>query len=192
MISAIIMASGSSRRMGKNKLKLKYKEKFIFEYVIDLVSSYPFDEKIIVTNDLDIIKYAEDNKITSYTNEEAIIGKSESIKIGIRNSKQKNACMFFVCDQPLLTKETVDKIIEKFNADKSLITFPIYLENRGSPMIFPPEYREKLLKLEKDQGGVILIDQSNSQSLIINSSIENLDIDIEEDYKRILELWKKR
>ena len=50
MISAIIMASGSSRRMGKNKLKLKYKEKFIFEYVIDLVSSYPFDEKIIVTN----------------------------------------------------------------------------------------------------------------------------------------------
>lgn len=95
MISAIIMASGSSRRMGKNKLKLKYKEKFIFEYVIDLVSSYPFDEKIIVTNDLDIIKYAEDNKITSYTNEEAIIGKSESIKIGIRNSKQKNACMFF-------------------------------------------------------------------------------------------------
>lgn len=95
---------------------------------------------------------------------------------------------FFVCDQPLLTKETVDKIIEKFNADKSLITFPIYLENRGSPMIFPPEYREKLLKLEKDQGGVILIDQSNSQSLIINSSIENLDIDIEEDYKRILEL----
>lgn len=188
MISAIIMASGSSRRMGKNKLKLKYKEKFIFEYVIDLVSSYPFDEKIIVTNDLDIIKYAEDNKITSYTNEEAIIGKSESIKIGIRNSKQKNACMFFVCDQPLLTKETVDKIIEKFNADKSLITFPIYLENRGSPMIFPPEHREKLLKLEKDQGGVILIDQSNSQSLIINSSIENLDIDIEEDYKRILEL----
>ena len=39
MISAIIMASGFSRRMGKNKLLMKYNDKFLIEYTLDTISS---------------------------------------------------------------------------------------------------------------------------------------------------------
>ena len=49
LISAIIMASGFSRRMGKNKLLMKYNDKFLIEYTLDTISKFDFKEKIIVT-----------------------------------------------------------------------------------------------------------------------------------------------
>ena len=39
LISAIIMASGFSRRMGKNKLLMKYNDKFLIEYTLDTIKS---------------------------------------------------------------------------------------------------------------------------------------------------------
>ncbi|SUB75677.1 GTP:adenosylcobinamide-phosphate guanylyltransferase [Peptoniphilus indolicus] len=53
-ISAIVMASGFSKRMGDNKLKLEVKGKRMFEYTVDLLDSLDFSEKILITNDEDI------------------------------------------------------------------------------------------------------------------------------------------
>ncbi len=50
MITAIIMASGLSKRMGENKLLLKYKDKTIIEYVFDEISKVEFKEVIVVSS----------------------------------------------------------------------------------------------------------------------------------------------
>ncbi len=48
MVNAIIMASGYSTRMGKNKLMLPLKEKPIIEHVIDAITKCKFNEIILV------------------------------------------------------------------------------------------------------------------------------------------------
>ena len=48
LISAIIMASGFSRRMGENKLLMKYNNKFLIEYTLDVISKCNFKDKLIV------------------------------------------------------------------------------------------------------------------------------------------------
>gem|GEM_PF-7061796 len=50
-ISAIILASGFSKRMPQNKLKLLIREKKVYQYIIDNIEKIEFAEKIIVTND---------------------------------------------------------------------------------------------------------------------------------------------
>ena len=185
-ITAIILASGSSKRMGKDKLTLTYKDKRIFEYVIDLVSKFPFDEKIIITNNNEIINYAKIKGILNYKNPRHEIGKSESIKIGIENSKRENDYMFFVSDQPLLRIKTVKKILYHFSKNPELITYPMYEGHRGSPVIFPNKYKMELLKLTEDMGGASIIDEVNSQGVLIDNCVENIDIDNQEDYSRIL------
>ncbi|MDU7033472.1 MAG: cytidylyltransferase, partial [Finegoldia magna] len=41
------MASGLSKRMKTDKLMLKYNDKFIFEYIIDLVVKSNFYDRIV-------------------------------------------------------------------------------------------------------------------------------------------------
>lgn len=182
-VSAIIMASGFSNRMGENKLKLDVKGKQMFEYTVDLVESLDFTKKILITNDNDIKNYA-DGKMEVFDNEKAEIGKSESIRIGVENSGDVEGYIFFVCDQPFVSKETVIKLLEKFK-EKDLITFPMYGKKRGAPMIFPKSYREDLINLKDDQGGVVLINEENSQKVLIETEKEHIDIDTREDYEKI-------
>lgn len=185
-ITAIILASGSSRRMGRDKLSLKYRDKFIFEYVVDLVHNYPFDEKIIITNNEKIIDYAKTKEILNYKNDHHEIGKSASIKSGINNSKIENSYMFFVSDQPLLKLKTVEAIIDKFYKNPELITYPLYEGEKGSPVIFPNGFRDELINLTGDKGGASLMNKDNSQGVLIKNSLENIDIDNYEEYLRIL------
>lgn len=182
-ISAIVMASGFSKRMGENKLKLEVKGKRMFEYTVDLLDSLDFSEKILVTNDEDIKKYAE-GKLKVYDNENADVGKSESIRIGVENSGDVDGYMFFVCDQPFVSEETVRKILDKFYEDE-LITFPMYGKKRGAPMIFPKSFKDGLLNLKEDEGGVVLISDENSQKVDIESEMEHIDIDTREQYEKI-------
>jgi len=49
MITAIIMASGLSSRMGENKLLLNYNNKPILEYVFKAVKKLNFNEVIVVS-----------------------------------------------------------------------------------------------------------------------------------------------
>ncbi|MFD2388094.1 NTP transferase domain-containing protein [Enterococcus rivorum] len=47
-VSVIIMASGYSKRMGENKLFLKYKNKTFLEHTLTLVNKVDFFERILV------------------------------------------------------------------------------------------------------------------------------------------------
>ena len=60
LISAIIMASGFSKRMGENKLLMKYNNKFLIEHTLDIISKCNFNDKVIVTQ-YDTIKIIGEN-----------------------------------------------------------------------------------------------------------------------------------
>ena len=63
MISAIILASGYSRRMGKNKLLLKYEGKSLIEHTIDTILQCDFSEVILVAREEEIIEIGKKNRI---------------------------------------------------------------------------------------------------------------------------------
>ena len=87
MINAIVMASGFSTRMGKNKLLMKYRGKTIIENVFDAISKCDFNEVVVVSQYEEILSIAKQYNFKDVINENADIGQSESIKLGIRNSK---------------------------------------------------------------------------------------------------------
>lgn len=189
-VTAIIMASGSSKRMGKDKLKLKLGGKKIYQYVVDLVANYDFFQKIIVSQDEEILSYAKEAGIEGYYNQDAYMGKSSSIKIGLNKSKDTDAYIFFVADQPYLTKQSLDKILDTFKKNPAYICYPVYGKKRGGPMVFPQKYRKPLLCLEKDQGGSVLLDET-SKGVIINEERQHIDIDTKEEYEEAVKRWKE-
>ena len=110
LISAIIMASGFSRRMGENKLLMKYNNKFLIEYTLDVISKCNFKDKLIVTQYEKIKEIGENLDFKVVKNKYPNRGISESIKLGIKNCEESEGYMFFVGDQPLLDKKDIEKL----------------------------------------------------------------------------------
>lgn len=186
LISAIIMASGFSRRMGKNKLLMKYNDKFLIEYTLDTISKFDFKEKIIVTQYEKIKEIGENLNFKVVINKQPNNGISESIKLGIKNCDKSKGYMFFVSDQPLLDKNDIEKLIKEFEKDTSFIIIPKYKESFGNPVIYPKKYKEQILNLEGDKGGKSIIKSSDKIKYVNVCENTLFDIDNINDFNNLI------
>ncbi len=193
-ITAIVMASGLSKRMGKNKLILMYNGKTFIEILLDKLAIL-FDNIIVVASNYNVIKLCDNynnkillkSKINIVNNENPELGQSNTIKLGVLATKKNSNYMFFVADQPLLDLETIKILLTTFN-EKNKIIVPTNNGRNGNPVIFPNRFKERLLLLEGDVGGKeIIIENKNEVEFINIASPEALkDIDTIDDYKNII------
>ena len=184
MITAIVMASGFSKRMGLNKLLMKYNDKFLIEHTLEKISQCDFEEKIIVTQYEEIEKLTDNFKVV--INENAHKGQSESIKLGVKSSEKCDGYMFFVADQPLINQKDIEKLIRVFRENKDFIVIPKYKEKRGNPVIYPSLYKEEILRLEGDKGGKSIIKSSNKIKYVEVEEDTLFDIDNKDDFNKLL------
>lgn len=186
-LSAIVMASGHSLRMKKDKLLLKLNNKEIFTYIVDTISDCNFYEKIIVARKEKVLDYSKNKGFITIKNNKSENGQSESIKLGVKNSTNVDGYMFFVADQPFIKIETINKLVETFNKNPEKIIIPFYNNIKGNPIIFPSSLKDELLEIEKDKGGSAVI--KNNKKLIkkvfIKTELENIDIDTKEAYDEL-------
>ncbi len=191
MLTAIIPASGFSRRMGENKLLKKLGTKEIIRYSIENILKINFDEIILVYSNPDIYEISKQYDITKVFNEKAHLGQSESIKAGVRNADQKSDYMFFMGDMPFLDESIIKKCISEFEKDKSKIIVPKVNGNKKNPVIFPNYLRDEILKLSGDVGARNLIEKYNSVFLDFEDSIYFKDIDTLADFDALEDYYKK-
>lgn len=194
MIIGIIMASGFSRRMNKDKLTLNFGGELVIERVIRAAKKSRLDEIILVYQNEVIRDIGQKYCIKTVFNSSPEKGQSESMKLGIRaSSLNTEAFMFFVGDQPLLDSKTINKIIEMFkNSDKEIIV-PTYNGKKGSPTIFSSKFRDKLLKVEGDKGGRKIIEENTCEVgyVTIDDYKVGLDIDTWDEYQHLVEMEMK-
>lgn len=187
MISAIIMASGFSNRMGQNKLLMKYNDKFLIEHTLNIVSECNFKKKILVTQYEEIKELGEKLNYKVVINNSPNRGQSESIKLGVKNSPKCDGYMFFVGDQPLLNKGDIEKLVKVFQEDTNYIVIPKNKDKCGNPVIYPTIYKEQILKLEGDKGGKSIIKSSDKIKYVDVSENTLFDIDNIDDFNNLLE-----
>lgn len=180
------MASGLSKRMGENKLLLEFKGKKLYEHTFDLVDSLNFSEVILASSFEEILKDGQSRGYKAIMNENNEEGKSASIKIGIENSNEDNPLIFFVADQPLLSKESVEKLIKTYEKNE-VITYPFVNRRRGAPVIFPNTFRSALHSLKGDAGGMALVKDNPVNEVQIKDERELMDIDTYESYEELKE-----
>ena len=191
-ISAIVLASGMSKRMGQNKLFLKLKEKMVFEYILDTIKKVEFDEVIVVTRFKEIEIYSKKIGYTAVHNKAYTEGQSSSIRLGVESAKKDNDYIFFVADQPLISSNTIEELINSFKVEKKQIIIPLYNKEKGNPVIFSNHFRSELLNLKGDTGGSKIIKRNIDTVKEINiKNMENIDIDTLEDYEKIRRKYER-
>jgi len=192
-ISAIVMASGMSKRMNRDKLHMKINGKCIYEYILETIKDCDFHETVVVAKDDDILRKARSLGYLAERNTRNFLGQSESIKIALKNISPADGYMFFVADQPFIKVETVKKLCIMFSKNSNRIVVPYYNGIKGSPVIFPYSLKSQLMSLENDQGGTTIINSNKHMVLSVNiqTECENLDIDTMEDYNKAINIFDR-
>ncbi|RDW15389.1 nucleotidyltransferase family protein [Oceanobacillus chungangensis] len=192
-INALILAAGSSSRMGTQKQLLKLGEQTILEHVIELTISIEFTKIIaVIGNEKDRIRnqiFIDDPRFIWAVNEEYIEGQSASIKAGVRTIDEEYVnVMIFLGDLPFIKKETAGHIyragLKELNEDKNpFIIQPVYKGMPGHPVFFGNMPNKCFDLLEGDKGAKVLI-KSISSHIKIDVDDEGIlfDIDTPEDY----------
>ncbi len=188
-ISAVILAAGEAKRMGQSKLLLNWRESTIFEQTLDNYLASAVNEVNVVLGHqaAEIEKLIGDRTVTIAINPAYTKGMSTSINIGINvMSPRTQGIMLALADQPSVTSQTIDRLIQAFEQHKKGIVLPTYQGQRGNPVIFDIKYRDELLTLKGDIGGREIVHRhyDDVQEVSVDNRGILIDIDTPEDYKR--------
>ena len=144
MISAILLAAGESKRMGKLKQLMPFGQNTIVEQAIDNLLNSVVDETIVVLGYRaeEVIKTIAAKPVKLVVNPDYEQGMSTSIIAGLNLiDSRTQAVMLILGDQPLINSQTINRLIEAFyNHDKGIV-IPTYQGRRGHPTIFTIKYR---------------------------------------------------
>lgn len=218
VLGFVVMASGHSRRFGRNKLMEPISGRPMIAYCFQNLSALLYEmnavgslsetvqesekkEKLPISLDAPIVvtRFPEVQELSKRYHFPAIMhneeNQSDTIRIALSSQEAKNwtGCMFLTGDQPLLSKESLRRMVLEFSKNKDQVVRLSYQGEGGNPVIFPKKYFEVLKNLTGDHGGGFLLKNGVIPlEEIIKVSVEReyelFDVDSEDSLERIEQL----
>ena len=195
MVTAILLAAGSSRRMGdSNKLLLPWKGKPLVAITAEHILDAGIPELIIVTG----YQAPEISAAVSHLNARIAYnprhekGMTSSIQTGV-NAATGHGYLICLADMAILTPEEYILLISAFepeyNRNIHCILLPEYQGQKGNPVLFSATWRESILQHPEEDGCRSLL-RNNPQHLCrIPMPTDHIlqDIDSPTDYNLLLD-----
>ena len=177
--------------MGRTKQLLPFRGKTMLECVVDNALASSLHRVVVVLgHQADVlIPLLESRNVTVVVNPDYRLGQSSSLKAGLHAlAEETEAVLFLLGDQPLISPKLIDGILTAYEASPSPIVMPVCAGERGNPVLFSRETFSRLEALSADCGARPLFDEYADRILKVSVADPaiHMDIDTEEDYRRIL------
>jgi CTP:molybdopterin cytidylyltransferase MocA len=187
-VSAILLAAGSSRRMGQLKQLLPLHDKPIIRHCLDNLITAGIENIVAVLGYCgdEVLAVIQEMPVHIVLNENQESEMAESVRIGLRAIAEKSSGVL-VClsDHPLVSVDTLKSLMQCFVETPDKIIIPLYKGKRGHPTLFPRNVIEEIF-----EAGTLrdIIDKNRSRLKFLNVQDEGiiLDMDTKEDYDKVL------
>jgi molybdenum cofactor cytidylyltransferase len=207
---AIILAAGSSSRMGagRHKLLLPLAGRPVLEYVIEAaLASQARPIIIVLGHQADQVRslinaYVDHPDVTIVENARYLQGMSTSLHAGIHalmtmgntQGPEVGSTLVILGDQPLMTTTIIDTLITTWRKTEKRIVAPLYDGRRGNPVLFDASLFAELLQTTGDEGGRSVIERHNPDmaTVEIGNSMASYDVDTWEAYQQVLRVWENK
>ncbi len=118
--------------------------------------------------------------------------RNDAIRLGIEHLLpfQPDGCMFCPGDQPLLSQESLSRLVNAFRQEPKFIWRLSFEEKPGSPVIFPARLFPELMQLPEKKGGSFLIKKYPEQVRTVSaqSTKELMDVDTRADLEYLISI----
>ena len=211
--AAIILAAGSSSRMGggRHKLLLPLDGRPVLAHVIEATLTSQARPIIIVLGHqadqvrLQIKPYITHPDITLIDNADYLQGMSTSMHMGLQklitsdykkaqSSYQVDSALILLGDQPMMTPRVINALITAYRETGKRIVAPLYGGKRGSPVLFDMSLFPELLEVTGDEGGRTVLERHGQEVELVEmgDALANFDVDTWEAYQQVVEAWERK
>ncbi len=182
-MECVILAAGSSRRLGVDKSQIKIGSITLVNWLADRLSDKSLDITV-VTNEENFEKISEDlPNANVIVNKEPFRGRTGSLKVGISNLdsiKGKGYKLLVVpVDRPGFSDSTLEQMI-----NSEVTCCPMKKGRGGHPLLLSPRDVEKVRGSEAD---LPLRDIVSPSRFEVSDEYLNLNIDTPQDVENISE-----
>ncbi|MEO1527415.1 MAG: nucleotidyltransferase family protein [Planctomycetota bacterium] len=188
MKTAVVLAAGESRRLGRPKQLLKMGGETLIQSAIRKANLSGIDEAVVVTG-----AFAESVRESIRSEDCRVLhnpdwaeGIGSSIRCAAQHLKAHanpvESVLFLLCDQPFVPSSHLRALVEAITKHPATIAATRYPDGgKGIPACFPAAYLEELASLNGSVGAKKLI--LEKQSLFLPHDSVAIDIDTEADVR---------
>ncbi|MGI8857409.1 MAG: nucleotidyltransferase family protein [Thermomicrobiales bacterium] len=190
-VAAVVLAAGSSSRLGQPKQLAPIAGRPALAYTLDALRASDVRRIFVVLgHTADAVSAALDlTDVTVVRNEEYAEGQSTSVRAGIKALPDDvGAALMVVGDQPMLSPAVVNAIVAVFNETGGPFIVPVYAGEWGNPVLLARATWPLLDGLKGDTGARPILRKHMDMVLEVPVDGPLLDdIDTPDDYARIRE-----
>ena len=177
-LGCVLLAAGSARRYGENKLLAALDGRSLILRAMEAVPAEQMERVVVVTAYPEIMRLAAEFHFAAIFNDDPSLGASHTIALGMAHMQDMDAVLFQVSDQPLLRRDSVEQLVEVYRSHPDRLVALGHDGARGNPCLFPASLFPELLALEGDHGGSAVIRRHEERLLLVEASPRELtDVD---------------
>lgn len=183
-IAVLILAAGSSKRLGQAKQLLIYQNKTLLEHAC--LSALKISQNVFVvlgSQENECQKKIKNLNVKVIINNEYKKGLASSIKAGIKEVFSFEKVLITLCDQPFIPLIHFEKIIQASENENKIICSS-YNNKLAVPALFLQKHFVSLLALEGDKGAKYIINNNEHKSIFLENKL-SYDIDTESDLVKL-------
>lgn len=185
-ISAILLAAGGSSRLGQPKQLLKIGSTSLIRKLAGEALASRADEVVVVVGFESQVMRDELKglNLNIVDNSDWESGLSSSIAAGLKAvSRQCEGALFMLCDQPHVTRDLLNLMIERFQSKRASVVACEYAQTVGIPALFSKSLFPNLFQLEGNSGAKSVILSHGEKVERIAFPGGTVDIDVPDDLK---------
>lgn len=207
-IAAVILAAGSSSRMGqgRHKLLLPLGKQPVLAHVLEAALASQARPIIVVLGheaervSQSIAIYTKHPEVMLVENADYRQGMSTSLRVGIQRIMHDEdlahtitGALVLLGDQPLMTARIMDALLATRRTTQKRIIAPLYAGKRGNPVLFDASLFAELSAVSGDEGGRRVIEQHRQDvtTVELGDAVASYDVDTWEAYEQVVAEWQR-
>ena len=189
-VSAVILAAGTSSRMGQAKQLLALGESTVLAQTLAHAQAAALHEIILVLGaSAEAIRgQLSPQGLKIVVNDAYQQGIASSLQAGLSAvDPNSDAALIILGDQPFIRPQTLDRIVEEYRRSQAQIVIPVHQGQRGNPVLLDRSVFAEVMALQGDVGSRAIFTKHLDRT--VNVEVEDkailLDLDDPADYQRL-------
>jgi molybdenum cofactor cytidylyltransferase len=136
-VAGVVLAAGSSQRMGQPKQLLSFRDKPMLQHVIDTTQESDLAPIVIVTgaHELEITEAIQTGRCVVVHNPDHASGNMSSLSIGVTAAPEATAYVVVMGDQPTLNPLSIEHMVRLWGDERPWAAVTEYTDRIGHPFL---------------------------------------------------------
>jgi molybdenum cofactor cytidylyltransferase len=189
VISGVVLAAGTSSRLGRPKQLLELEGRPLLQHVVDAAAASGLAEVVVVLgheSDRIATALALPSGTRIVVNHHYEAGQSTSLRAGLSSvDSRTDAAAILLGDQPRLTPSAIRKTLDAFRASEAPIMRALWQGTPGHPVVLARSEWGSIQKLMGDKGARDLVAASARVDVVEMGEPPMDDVDTWEQYEKL-------